>query len=49
MTPRHPSGSDTGPQPYTWRNLMEPFLLIGFLAVWIVLQIWVLPKMGVRT
>jgi hypothetical protein len=29
--------------------IMEPLIILGFLALWIVLQIWVLPKMGVRT
>jgi hypothetical protein len=29
--------------------IMEPLIFLGFLALWIVLQIWVLPKMGVRT
>lgn len=25
------------------------FLFVGMIAVWIVLQVWVLPKLGVRT
>jgi hypothetical protein len=28
---------------------MEPLILLAFLVVWIVLQVWVLPKAGVRT
>jgi hypothetical protein len=28
---------------------MEPLVLLAFLVVWFVLQIWVLPKLGVRT
>jgi len=28
---------------------MEPLILLAFLVGWFVLQIWVLPKMGVRT
>ncbi len=30
-------------------NAMEPLILLVFLAGWIALQVWVLPKMGVRT
>ena len=30
-------------------NLMEPLILLAFLVGWIALQMWVLPKMGVRT
>jgi hypothetical protein len=28
---------------------MEYLLIIGFLAAWFVLQIWVLPRFGVKT
>ncbi len=28
---------------------VEPFLILAILVGWIILQIWVLPKMGVRT
>ena len=31
------------------RRLMEPLILLAFLAAWIILQVWVLPKFGVRT
>ena len=28
---------------------MEYLLIIGFLAAWFILQIWVLPRFGVKT
>lgn len=28
---------------------MEGWWLLGFLALWFVLQLWILPKMGVPT
>ena len=31
------------------RSYMEPLFLLGLLVLWIVLQVWVLPKVGVRT
>ena len=31
------------------RNIMELLILLAFIVGWFVLQIWVLPKMGVRT
>lgn len=32
------------------RRLMEPLIVFGvFLVLWILLQVWVLPKMGVST
>lgn len=31
------------------RSIMEPLIFLGFVVVWIILQIWVLPKMGVQT
>lgn len=31
------------------RRSMEVLVLVGFLAVWLVLQIWVLPKFGVQS
>ena len=31
------------------RITMEPLILLAILLVWIVLQVWVLPKAGVRT
>jgi|GEM_PF-1064922 len=35
---------------HSWRKqLMEPLILLAFVVGWFVLQIWVLPKMGVRT
>jgi hypothetical protein len=32
-----------------WKLPLEFLAIIGFLAVWFVLQIFVLPKTGVRT
>lgn len=35
---------------HTWRKqIMEPLILLAFVVGWFVLQIWILPKMGVRT
>jgi hypothetical protein len=31
------------------RNGMEIFFFLGVLALWIILQVWVLPKLGVPT
>jgi hypothetical protein len=31
------------------RTSMEILVALGFLVVWIILQVWVLPKMGIRT
>ncbi len=28
---------------------MEYLLIVGFLAAWFILQIWVLPRFGVKT
>lgn len=28
---------------------MEIFILLGFLVAWIVLQVWILPRFGVKT
>jgi hypothetical protein len=40
----------TTPTAPTRRQTVEPLLLfIGLMAAWLVLQIWVLPKMGIRT
>jgi hypothetical protein len=30
-------------------RLMEVLVPLGFLAVWIILQVWVLPRLGVKT
>jgi hypothetical protein len=30
-------------------KIMELLMPLGILVVWLILQIWVLPKMGVRT
>ncbi len=30
-------------------RLMESLILLGLLGLWLVLQIWVLPKLGVPT
>jgi hypothetical protein len=32
-----------------WSRRMDYLIPLGILALWIVLQIWVLPKAGVRT
>lgn len=40
----------TEPAPNLRRsNLVEPLVLLAFLVGWIALQVWVLPKLGVRT
>jgi hypothetical protein len=39
---------DSFPAPRR-RSLMEPLLLLAFLVAWIVIQIFVLPRFGVRT
>lgn len=31
------------------RRNMDALFLLGLLVLWIVLQVWVLPKVGVRT
>lgn len=31
------------------RSLLESLIPLGILAVWLILQIWVLPKAGVPT
>ena len=30
-------------------RIMEMFILLAFLGLWLLLQIWVLPKLGVQT
>ena len=35
--------------PKPWRFPMEILAVIGFLAVWVLLQLVVLPKIGVST
>ncbi len=35
--------------PQQPRRNMEYLFFLGLFALWIVLQVWVLPKMGVRT
>jgi hypothetical protein len=30
-------------------NLMELLMPLGILVVWIILQVWVLPRFGVKT
>lgn len=38
------------PAPKLHRStIVEPLILLAFLVGWIALQVWVLPKMGVRT
>lgn len=40
----------TTPVTSTRRQTVEQILLFGgLLAAWIILQLWVLPKLGVRT
>lgn len=36
-------------RPGGWSEKMEILIPIGFLAVWLILQIWVLPRVGVPT
>jgi hypothetical protein len=38
-----------GGRPETGSGRMEYLIPVGVLAVWVVLQIWVLPKAGVPT
>lgn len=38
-----------GGQPLARRPQVDYLILLGILALWIVLQIWVLPKAGVPT
>jgi hypothetical protein len=33
----------------TGGKTMEPIIFLGVLAVWIILQAWVLPRLGVKT
>lgn len=42
---RSPSDAQGG----TWRGSMEILIAIGLFALWIVLNVWVLPKAGVPT
>ena len=39
----------SGAQAGTWRWPMEVLIVIGLFALWIVLNVWVLPKAGVPT
>ena len=41
--------TDPGGQPLARRPQVDYLILLGILALWIVLQIWVLPKAGVPT
>lgn len=49
--PRHavPASPGAAPPIRRRRNVMEPLILLGVLVGWFVLQIWVLPKLGVKT
>ena len=53
MTPPNPN--DLVPPPnesapkLRRSNIMEPLVMLLVLVGWIALQVWVLPKMGVRT
>lgn len=44
-----PALSGAVPPKTQWRNKMELLIVLAFVVGWFVLQIWVLPKMGVRT
>ena len=44
-----PASPGAASQNYRRRNDMEPLILLAFVVGWFVLQIWVLPKLGVRT
>lgn len=44
-----PDFPDKAPPIPRRKQLMEPLIAIAFIAALLVLQIWVLPKMGVRT
>jgi hypothetical protein len=46
-SPPIPNGRSVGPQPS--RRGMEIFFFLGVFALWIILQVWVLPKLGVPT
>ncbi len=39
-------GAAMPPNP-TKRPLMEPLVLLAFVAAWVAIQIWVLPRAGV--
>jgi hypothetical protein len=39
----HPAASDKGAKP------MEFLIPLGVLVAWIILQAWVLPRLGVKT
>lgn len=43
-----PATDGLAPNPQR-SNIMEPIILLVFLVGWIALQVWVLPKLGVRT
>jgi hypothetical protein len=43
-----PSQGAEPPDPRR-RNVMEPLIMLAFVIGWIVLQAWVLPKMGIQT
>lgn len=60
MNPDDPSPSEnmenssnatpgTDPPDGRRRVVVEPLVLLAFFVGWLILQIWVLPKMGVRT
>ena len=44
-----PASPGAAPPNRRRRNVMEPLILLAFVVGWFVLQIWVLPKLGVRT
>jgi hypothetical protein len=41
--------SDDGKQPGARSRTMDALFFIGLLALWLILQIWVLPKSGIST
>ena len=40
---------ESAPEPRHPRRNMDALFLLGLLVLWIVLQVWVLPKAGVST
>lgn len=47
--PPAPASNSPGTARKTPRRKMESLFFLGLFALWIVLQVWVLPKLGVRT
>jgi hypothetical protein len=52
--PKHPnnspmSSSTTSGKNMRWSMKMELLIPLGILVIWFVLQVWVLPRFGVKT